>query len=59
MTDNGNEFLGTEFQKLLSLYGLQQIHTTIKNPQANFVEHVHQSLGNMICTFEFENFEFD
>jgi hypothetical protein len=41
------------------LYGIQPIHTTIKNPQANFVEHVHQTLGNMICTYELENFEFD
>jgi hypothetical protein len=29
------------------------------NPQANFVEHVHQTLGNMICNYELENFEFD
>jgi hypothetical protein len=31
---------------------------TIKNPHANFVESVHQKLGNMICTYKLENFEF-
>jgi hypothetical protein len=30
---------------------------TIKNPEANFVERVHQLLGNIICTYELENFE--
>jgi hypothetical protein len=50
ITDNGNEFLGTEFQDLLRSYGVQPIHTTIKNPQANC---------NMIRTYEFKNFEFD
>jgi hypothetical protein len=29
------------------------------NPQANFVELVHQTLGNMIRTYELENFELD
>jgi transposase InsO family protein len=33
ITDNENEFLGKEFQELLRLYGVQLIHTTIKNPQ--------------------------
>jgi transposase InsO family protein len=37
ITDNGNEFLGTEFQELLRSCGVQPIHTTIKNPQAKFV----------------------
>jgi transposase InsO family protein len=26
ITDNGNEFLGTAFQELLRLYGVQHIH---------------------------------
>ena len=54
ITDNGGEFLGTEFQELLRSYGVQHVPTTIKNPQANFVERVHQTLGNMICTYEFD-----
>jgi transposase InsO family protein len=59
ITDNRNEFLGTEFKELLRSYRIQPIHTTIKNSQANFVEHVHQTLGNLICTYRIENFEFD
>jgi hypothetical protein len=31
----------------------------MKNTQANFVERVHQTLGNMIRTYELEFFEFD
>jgi hypothetical protein len=56
ITDNGNEYLRTEFQELLRLYGVQPINTTIKNPQTNFVEHVQQILGNMIRTYELKNF---
>jgi transposase InsO family protein len=59
ITDNRNKFLQTEFQELLRSYGVQLIHTTIKNPQANFVERVHQTIGNMICSYKLENFEFD
>jgi hypothetical protein len=52
--DNGNEFLGTEFQELLRLYGIQpilqlRIHKQMCSP----------TLGNMIRTYELENFEFD
>jgi transposase InsO family protein len=59
ITDNGNEFLGTEFQELLRYYGVQPLHTTIENPKANFVECIHQTLGNMIRTYELNFFEFD
>jgi hypothetical protein len=59
ITDNGNEFLGTKFQELLGSYSVQPIHTKIKNPQANFVERVHQTLGKMILTYELETFELD
>lgn len=59
ITDNGCKSLGTEFQELLRSYGIQHVPTTIKNPQANFVECVHQTLGNMIRTYELEKFEFD
>ena len=57
--DNGNEFLGKEFQEMLSSYGIQTKPTTIKNPQANYVERVHQTLGNMLRTMELENVIFD
>jgi hypothetical protein len=41
--------LGTEFQELLRSYGVQP----------KIVEHVRQTLGNMILTYKSENFEFD
>jgi transposase InsO family protein len=43
ISDNGNEFLGKEFQELLQYYGVKSVPTTVKNPQANFVERVHQT----------------
>jgi len=30
--DNGNEFLGKDFQEILESYGVEGIVTTIKNP---------------------------
>jgi Integrase zinc binding domain len=30
--DNGNEFLGKEFQELLQSYGVKSVATTVKNP---------------------------
>jgi hypothetical protein len=59
LTVNGNEFLGTEFQELLRLYGVQPKHATIKNPRANFEKRVHQTLGNMVRNYELVNFEID
>ena len=41
--DNGSEFLGKEFQEMLDSYGLTHLPTTVKNPQANYVERVHQT----------------
>jgi hypothetical protein len=35
------------------------MHMTIKNPEENFVERVQQTLGNIICSYKLENFEFD
>jgi hypothetical protein len=56
--DNGNEFLGREFQEMLESYNIKPTPTTVKNPQANFVERVHQTLGNMLRTQELEQHEF-
>ena len=33
--DNGNEFLGEEFQELLESYAIKGVPTMVKNPQAN------------------------
>ena len=59
ISDNGNEFLGKEFQELLQSYGVKSVPTTVKNPQANFVERVHQTLGNMLRSYELEDHDFD
>jgi hypothetical protein len=57
--DNGSEFLGREFQDLLNSYGVKRRPTTVKNPQANYVERIHQTLGNMIRTYELNEHDFD
>ncbi len=59
ISDNGNEFLGKEFQELLQSYGVKSVPTTVKNPQANFVERVHQTLGNMLRSYELKDHDFD
>lgn len=55
--DNGNEFVGTEFQELLQSFDVKAVPTTVKNPQTNAVlERVHQVLGNMLRMFELQTF---
>ena len=45
--DNGNEFVGNEFQELPTSYGIQDYTTTIKNPTANSIlERAHQVISN-------------
>ena len=49
--DNGNEFIGPEFQTMLHKYNIKDAPTTIKNPQANAIcERMHQTIGNMLRT---------
>jgi len=58
--DNGSEFLGKDFQEMLESMGIEAVPTTVKNPQANFVERIHQTLGNMLHTQELDdNYPFD
>ena len=56
--DNGSEFLGQDFINTLEAYGIKPIATTIKNPAANMVERVHQTLGNLIRVYELEEYDF-
>ena len=50
--DNGNEFLGNEFQELLRSYGIESKPTTVKNPQANAVlERTHQTIADMLRSY--------
>ena len=57
--DNGPEFTGAEFQEMLSSYGIESKPTLAYNPQANFVERVHLTLGNMLRTCELEDYPFE
>jgi len=56
--DRGTEFMG-EFAKMIEDdYGITRRGTTIKIPQANSIlERIHQTLGNIIRTFEVHNSE--
>ena len=56
--DNGSEFLGADFANTLDSYGIQRVPTTIKNPAANMVERVHQTLGNLLRVYELEKYDF-
>jgi transposase InsO family protein len=47
--DQGTEFIGADFQAVLDRAGIQDVPTTVRNPQANAVcERLHQSVGNTL-----------
>lgn len=49
--DQGTEFKGYEFQRLIRQYGIRRHPTTVKNPQANAIcERLHQTVGNSLRT---------
>jgi hypothetical protein len=49
--DNGNEFVGEEFQELLTSYDITSRPTTIKNPTAqSLIERLHLTLGDHLRT---------
>ena len=49
--DNGNEFMGEEFQELLISYDIKSKPTTIKNPTAqSLIERLHLTLGDQLRT---------
>ena len=49
--DQGPEFIGLEFQHMLTCHGIHPVLTTVKNLQANAIcEHLHQMVANMLCT---------
>ncbi len=54
--DNGNEFLGADFQRILVVNGIADVPTTVKNPQSNAIcERMHQTAGNIIRTLTHSN----
>jgi len=54
--DRGTEFMG-QFAKMIEEdYGIIRQGTTTRNPQANsIIERIHQTLGNILRTFELHN----
>ena len=49
--DNGGEFTGYEFQRLLEKTQIKDVPTSSKNPQANAIcERMHQTVGNVLRT---------
>jgi transposase InsO family protein len=49
--DNGGEFTGWEFQRLLEKLNIKDEPITSKNPQSNaIVERMHQTVGNILRT---------
>ncbi|KAL7474511.1 hypothetical protein ACHAW6_000485, partial [Cyclotella cf. meneghiniana] len=60
--DNINEFMGEEFQELLSSYGIKSCPTTVKNPTAQAViERLHLTIGDQLRTslYQGDNWEED
>ena len=60
IVDHGNEFLA-EFKTMIQAdYSITVNHITSRNPQANFIlERVHQTIGNIICTFKVQDMILD
>jgi transposase InsO family protein len=47
--NNGNEFMGYEFQELLDIYGIKPKPMMVKNPTANAImEQIHGTLGEQL-----------
>ena len=54
--DNGNKFLGPEFEQILARNNIESISTTVKNPQLNaIIERLHQTLNTIISISLQEN----
>ena len=60
--DKGKEFIGVAFQNELiqDEYGIKIKPATTANPQSNaIIERIHQTVGNMLRTFELDEMELD
>ena len=56
--DNGSEFLREFADMIKDDYGIEKKGTTVRNPQANSIlERIHQTLGNILRTFELHKSE--
>ena len=60
ITDRGTEILAEFAQLIKDEYGIEKKLITTRNPQANSIlERIHQTIGNMIRTFEVHNNQLD
>jgi RNase H-like domain found in reverse transcriptase/Reverse transcriptase (RNA-dependent DNA polymerase)/Integrase zinc binding domain len=56
--DKGTEFMAEFAEMVQNDYGIKRKGTTVRNPQANAIlERIHQTLGNIIRTFDIYNNE--
>ena len=47
--DKGGEFIGSDFQWLLTMFNIKDVSSTSKNPQSNSIcERMHQTVGNIL-----------
>jgi hypothetical protein len=54
--DIGSEFLEAEFANTLDTIEIKHVPTTIKNPAANMVERIHQTLGNLLRVYKLKEY---
>ena len=58
--DRGNEFLAEVREMISNDYGITVKPITSRNSQANAIlERVHQTIGNILCSFKVQNMELD
>jgi len=58
--DRGTEFMGDFAKMIKEDYGITRRGTTVRNPQANSIlERIHQTLGNIVRTFEPQDLDMD
>ena len=54
--DQGTEFMGDQFQRILRQWGIRNAPISVRNPQANAVcERMHQVVGNVLRTLSHTN----
>ena len=47
--DNGSEFIGSDFVRLLAQMGIKDVCTAVRNPQSNAIcERMHQTVGDVL-----------
>ena len=58
--DRGTEFMAEFAEMVENDYGIKRRPATTRNPQANSViERIHQTLGNIICVYDYDALDND